>query len=171
MNIPAHLIEFTLGSSWIDPKLYSDYLLDKTDIKAKFVNVGGSWFMNAPEYGLNNEKNKAMGVWSETLRITIYGHSLIEAAIQNKTITVSKTYKKWNGETETVTDKEATQACSNKIDEIRQEFKEWARNKMQSDPELSQTIEKVYNDQFNNYVPRMIPDEFVPSHFGGAAKR
>lgn len=171
MNIPAHLIEFTLGSSWIDPKLYSDYLLDKTDIKAKFVNVGGSWFMNAPEYGLNNEKNKAMGVWSETLRITIYGHSLIEAAIQNKTITVSKTYKKWNGETETVTDKEATQACSNKIDEIRQEFKEWARNKMQSDPELSQTIEKVYNDQFNNYVPRMIPDEFVPSHFGGAAKK
>lgn len=171
MNIPAHLIEFTLGSSWIDPKLYSDYLLDKTDIKAKFVNAGGSWFMNAPEYGLNNEKNKAMGVWSETLRMTIYGHSLIEAAIQNKTITVSKTYKKWNGETETVTDKEATQACSNKIDEIRQEFKEWARNKMQSDPELSQAIEKVYNDQFNNYVPRMIPDEFVPSHFGGAAKK
>lgn len=168
MAIPAHLIDFTLGSSWIDPALYNDYVNDRTGIEVKFTAVGGTWFMNAPEWGLEKEKNRAMGVRSEMLHKTILGHTLIEAAAQNRTITVSQTSKKWNGETETITDKDATQACTAKIDEIRQDFKDWARRKMQSDAEMSAQIERIYNDQFNNYVPVSIPDEFVPKHFSGA---
>ncbi|MCS3026113.1 hypothetical protein NXW75_25015 [Bacteroides xylanisolvens] len=55
---------------------------------------------------------------------TIMGHTLIEAAIQNRSITVSTTKKHYDGTTETITDKEATQACAAKIDEIRQDFKD-----------------------------------------------
>ncbi|MEE0521194.1 MAG: helicase-related protein, partial [Bacteroidaceae bacterium] len=67
-----------------------------------------------------------------------------------------------------ITDKEATQACSAKIDEIRADFKEWARQKMQNDADMSERIERTYNEQFNNYVPLTISDEFVPEYFGGA---
>lgn len=171
MDIPAHLIDFTLGSSWIAPKLYEDYVKERTDIDVKLTAVGGTWFMKAPDYGLNKEKNRSTGVYSGQFKKTIMGHTLIEAAIQNKTITVSQTYRKWDGSTETVTDKEATQACSAKIDEIRQDFKDWARQKMQDDADMSATMERIYNDMFNNYVPMEIPSEFVPEYFGGASHK
>ena len=168
MNIPAHLIEFTLGSSWLDPKLYDEYVKDRTDIDVHFTAAGGTWFMKAPDYGLNKEKNRAMGVVSEKLHKTVMGHELIGAAIQNKTIVVSRIEKHYDGTTETITDREATAACAAKIDEIRQDFKDWARQKMQSDADLSARMEAEYNDRFNNYVPMNIPDSFVPEFFEGA---
>ena len=170
MEIPAHLIDFTLGSSWIDPKLYEDFVKERTEVDVRFTAVGGTWFMKEP-YFTNYEKNRAMGVTSEMLGRTIMGHTLIEAAIQNRSITISTTKKHYDGTTETITDKEATQACAAKIDEIRQDFKDWARQKMQSDPEMSALIERIYNDMFNNFVPMSIPDEFVPEYFGGASHK
>ena len=171
MNIPAHLIDFTLGSSWLDPKIYDAYVKERTDIDVHFTAAGGTWFMNAPTYGVNVEKNRAMGVVSEMLKKTIMGHELIGAAIQNKSVVVSRTEKHYDGTTETITDREATSACAAKIDEIRQDFKDWMRQKMQSDADLSARMETEYNDRFNNYVPMSIPDDFVPEYFGGATHK
>ena len=171
MDIPAHLIDFTLGSSWLDPKLYDEYVKDHTDIDVHFTSAGGTWFMKAPTYGTNVEKNRAMGIVSEMLKKTIMGHELIAAAIQNKSVVVSRTEKHYDGTTETITDREATAACAAKIDEIRQDFKDWARQKMQSDADLSARMEQEYNDRFNNYVPMSIPDDFVPEYFGGATHK
>lgn len=171
MNIPAHLIDFTLGSSWLDPKLYDAYVKERTDIDVHFTAAGGTWFMKAPTYGVNVEKNRAMGIVSEKLKKTIMGHELISAAIQNKSIVVSRTEKHFDGTTGTVTDREATAACAAKIDEIRQDFKDWVRGKMQRDADLSARMEQAYNDRFNNYVPMSIPDDFVPEYFGGATHK
>lgn len=171
MNIPAHLIEFTLGSSWVEPKLYEDFVKERTGLDVKLTNAGGTWIMSEPYY-TNTEQNKAMGVISEKCDKTILGHELIKAAITCKSISVTKTISTGYGSsktTETIVDKEATMACANKIDEIRQDFKDWARGKMQGDPEMSERMERVYNELFNNSVPKEIPDEFVPEHFGGAA--
>ena len=170
MTIPAHLIDFTLGSSWIDNKLYEEYVKERTDVEVQFTAVGGTWFMKEP-YRISYEKNRAMGVSSEMLGKTIMGHTLIEAAITNKSITVSSIKKNWDGSTETIVDKEATQACAAKIDEIRQDFKDWARQKMQSDAEMNERMERIYNETFNNYVPMSIPDEFVPEYFSGSSHK
>lgn len=166
MTIPAHLIEFSIGSSWIEPKLYEDFVEEKTGVRVQLTNAGGTWFMKTP-WNTHNEKNRAMAVVSKLCDKTIMGHELIESAMTNRSITVSKTTKHYDGTTETITDREATNACSTKVDEIRAEFKDWARGKMQSDPEMSARIEQTYNEKFNNYVPMSIPDEFVPTHFGG----
>ena len=165
MTIPAHLIEFTLGSSWIEPGLYEDYIFEKTGLRVKLTNAGGTWVMKEPYYTFN-EKNRAMAVQSKMCDKTIMGHELIEAALTNRQITVSKTIKHPDGY-ETITDKAATMECTSRIDEIRSEFKDWARTKMQQDAEMSARIEETYNERFNNYVPMSIPDEFVPQHFGG----
>lgn len=169
MNIPAHLINFTFGSSWIDPKLYEDYVKERTNVNVKFTSAGGTWFMDAPNY-INEEKDNSFGVKSLMFNKIIPGHQLIEAAIQNKSIIVSRTYKE-NGKDVRETDRDATQACSNKIDEIRQDFQDWARGKMQQDEQLSAKIESDYNEQFNNYVPLAIPDDFAPSRYPGMAPR
>ncbi len=167
MNIPAHLIEFALGSSWIEPKLYEKFIKERTDLDIKLTNAGGTWHMNEP-YWTDTDKNKAMGIRSELFGTLIPGHKLIEAAITGKQITVSRRVK--NGSTETTeTDPAATAACGAKVDEIRQDFKDWAREQMQADPALSMRMEEKYNEKFNNSVPKSIPDEFVPEHFGGAA--
>lgn len=168
MDIPAHLIEFSIGSSWIDPKLYEDYVKDRTGKNVKLAKAGGQWTMSE-DYGFS-EKNRSFGVRSEMFKKVIPGTDLIDAAMNNKTITVKESHKDpYTRETITEIDKEATQACANKVEEIRQDFKDWARAKMQSDPELSKKISDVYNAKFNNYVPREIPESFVPEHFVGAA--
>ena len=169
MNIPAHLIEFSLGSSWITPKLYEGFIKERTGVSVRLKNAGGTWFVGTPETGTNTELNRSQGIFSEMFKSTIFGHQLMEAAITNRSITVSRTYKHSDGSSETVTDKDATQACAAKIDEIRQDFKDWARQRMQQDPEMSDEIERIYNEKFNNYVARNIPEEFIPEHFGGAA--
>ncbi|MBD5201804.1 MAG: hypothetical protein HDS81_00600 [Bacteroidales bacterium] len=167
MNIPAHLIEFALGSSWIEPQLYEKFIKERTDLDVKLTNAGGTWHMNEP-WNTDTDKNNQMGIRSESLGILIPGHKLIEAALTNKTITVSKTIKDSDG-SHTETDPAATTACATKVDEIRQDFKDWAREQMQADPALSMRMEEKYNEKFNNSVPKSIPDEFVPEHFGGAA--
>ncbi len=167
MNIPAHLIDFSLGSSWVKPSLYEEYVKEKTNVSVKLTSAGGSWDMETPYY-VNEEMNRAMGVVSKILHKTIMGTDLIAAAINNKTIEV-KSVSKVGGETVTTVDKEATQACAVRVDEIRQDFKDWARNKMQNDSELSSEIENSYNERFNNFVPKSIPDDFVPEYFGGAS--
>ena len=166
MTIPSHLIEFSLGSSWIEPKLYEDFIYAKTGLRVKLTNAGGTWFMKAP-WATFNEKNRAMAVESKMCGKVVMGHELIEAAITNKQITVSKSVKHSDGTSETITDRGATAECGAKVDEIRADFKDWAREQMQADAAMSARIEQTYNDQFNNYVPMSIPDEFVPQHFGG----
>ena len=169
MDIPAHLVEFNLGSSWIDPKVYEDYVYEKTGVPVTLTNVGGTWVMNEPDY-VYTEKNRALGVESKVCDKFIFGTDLIAAALQNRTITVQKT-KKVDGKTETLRDPDATAACAQKIDEIRSDFRDWAHGKMQSDPELAQKMERVYNDTFNYYAPKQIGEEFIPEYFPGANRR
>lgn len=167
MNIPSHLIEFTLGSSWLDPELYEEYVKDRTGIDVKTRNIDGTWAVDAPDYGYITEKNKSFGVHSSMFNKDIYGHELIAAALKNKSIAVTRTTKT-NGHTETQTDKEATMMCAQRIEEIRDDFKDWARAKMQADAKMAKKYEDRYNNQFNNYVPREIPDSFLPEYFSGA---
>lgn len=170
MDIPAHLIEFTFGSSWVNPKLFSDYVNEKTGVPVTLTNIGGQWNMDLP-YFVETEKNKSEGVRSDKLHKLVLGTDLMNAAINNRTITVSTTQKTWDGKTETITDKEATQACAAKIDDIRNDFKDWARAKMQSDPEMAREIEQVYNERFNNFVPKTVTEEFLPDRFPGATTK
>lgn len=171
MDIPAHLIEFSLGSSWIEPQLYREFLSEEFGITDSSVeHVAGAWIMKV-KTGKYNEKNRRAGVYSEKFKETIMGDELVGAALNNKTIAVKKTYKKRDGSTETVADKDATQACTTRISEIKDSFKEWARGKMQQDEVLAEKIMRVYNDKFNAIVPKSIDDIFLPEHFGGSADR
>lgn len=168
MDIPSHLIDFTLGSSWLDSTLYDEYIKDRTGIDVTTSNVNGTWAANVPKYGLNTEKNRTFGVHSSLFNTDVYGTDLIIAAMKNKTIGVSRVEKHADGKSETVTDKDATTMCAQRIEEIRDDFKDWARGKMQNDPDLAKKYEDRYNEQFNNYVPREIPDNFLPEYFAGA---
>lgn len=171
MDIPAHLIDFSLGSSWIPMELYTQYMEEVYDLSnVKIAHLEGAWVLD-PQYRYHNEKNRVAGVYSELTKDTIYGHQLVAAALNNRPIKVTKQVTHGYGSsktTETIVDKDATSACAVRVDEIKDEFKQWAKKKMQEDEELSQRIEKIYNEKFNAVVPMQIDDEFLPDIFEGA---
>ena len=171
MDIPAHLIDFSLGSSWIPVDLYKDFVKETLDLEnVRITHLEGSWAFDEG-YSFRNEKNRAAGVYSEKFRETIYGHQLVAAALNNRPVKVAKQVSEGYGSsktTHTEVDQAATQACAVRVDEIKDEFKQWAKKKMQDDPELGRRIEKLYNEKFNALVPMEIGDEFLPEIFEGA---
>ena len=174
MDIPAHLIEFQIGSSWIEPTLYADFFEDKFGVQIDPpMLVNGVWIFQKYIGNTWNDKNRSAGVYSEKLQKRVSGHELAIAAMNNAPVVmqVVKTHKDSAGNkySETITDKEATSACAVRVAEIKDEFREWARAKMQSDEALAAHFTKVYNDKFNAIVPKRIDEMFLPEHFGGAA--
>ncbi len=172
IDIPAHLIEFNIGSTWIPVELYHEYLKEKFGVETlQLTHVGSAWMSNEKSYGgyaLRNEKNRSEGVYSELLHEQVYGHQLMMAAMNNVPLVVSKVEKHYDGTTETVTDKEASAACSDKISQIKDDFVEWARGKMQQDSELAERVQKIYNERFNAVVPMLRVDEaFLSPHLPG----
>lgn len=163
-NIPSHFIEFSIGSSWLRPELFEQYVKERTGASVKLTYAGGMWTMDKPKW--TREQDKSFGIRSEICDKIITGTELIEAAMTNRTIRVSKQQK----DGPTISDPKATSACAAKVDEIRDDFKSWLRSRMESAPELAKEIEETYNNIFNNSAPMTIPDEYIPEYFDGAAR-
>lgn len=163
-NIPSHFIEFSIGSSWLRPELFEQYVKERTGASVKLTYAGGMWTMDKPKW--TGEQDKSFGIRSEICDKIITGTELIEAAMTNRTIRVSKQQK----DGPTISDPKATSACAAKVDEIRDDFKSWLRSRMESAPELAKEIEETYNNIFNNSAPMTIPDEYIPEYFDGAAR-
>lgn len=168
-DIPSHFIEFSIGSSWIRPEIYEEYIKERTGAKVKLTYAVGMWTMEKPKRWNITEQDKSFGVKSEICNKIIPGHALMEAAMTNKTIRVSTTIKGSDGD-ETINDPAATSACATKVDEIRDDFKSWLRARMDAEPELAKEIEERYNGIFNNSAPMIIPDEYIPEYFDGASR-
>lgn len=168
-DIPSHFIEFSIGSSWIRPELYEEYIKERTGADVKLTYAVGMWTMEKPKRWNITEQDKSFGVKSDICNKIIPGHELMEAAMTNKTIRVSSVEKSYDGD-KTINDPVATSACAAKVDEIRDDFKSWLRNRMNENPELAKEIEETYNNIFNNSAPMTIPDEYIPEYFDGAAR-
>ena len=167
MDIPAHLIEFNIGSTWIDTDLYEKYFREKFGLdKVSVMNTGGSWHITTSGYK-SNDKNRQAGVYSKLTGIMVLGDEIAKAAM-NGTIIVVKKQQTILGEKSTIYDKEATEACSTKIAELKDDFREWAREQMRQDENLADKMMRVYNDKHNAIVPKEIDEMFLPERFEGA---
>lgn len=169
MTIPSHLIEFSLGSTWIDPQIYADFVKEKYDVNLTYAHVAGVWSVSGRPWN-RSEKNRAAGVRSEMLDMQVFGDELFLSAMNNVPYIVSKQETYYDGldkKTRTITDKSASQACATRIDEIRDEFTEWARQHMQKNEELGQRMEQVYNERFNAIVPMEIDEQFTTPYLPG----
>ena len=166
IDIPAHLIEINLGSTWIPIELYKQYAKEKYDIDLELNHVASSWVAN--QIWRMGEQDRSGGVYSQEIDKQIYGHELMVAAMNNVPIVVSKVVTHYGGSTETITDKKATAACSDKISQIKDDFTEWARGKMQQDDNLADRVQKIYNERFNAVVPMLkVDDIFLSKHLPG----
>ena len=172
-DIPAHLLPYSFGASWIPAKVFEEFVQERTGVRVSLSKHGGGWVMTTKSDDYT-EANKAIGVRSELLNEYILGTELMDVAINLKTKIVSKTESFGYGKdrtTKTTTDKAATAAVSDKADELRQDFVDWMQAKVQEDDKLAEQLTTKYNMEMNNYVPMTMPDDFVPTHFEGASNK
>ena len=172
-DIPAHLLPYSFGASWIPAKVFEEFVQERTGVRVSLSKHGGGWVMTTKSDDYT-EANKAIGVYSELRHEYILGTELMDVAINLKTKIVSKTESFGYGKdrtTKTTTDKAATAAVSDKADELRQDFVDWMQAKVQEDDKLAEQLTTKYNMEMNNYVPMTMPDDFVPTHFEGASNK
>ena len=172
-DIPAHLLPYSFGASWIPSKVFEEFVQERTGVRVSLSKHGGGWVMTTKSDDYT-EANKALGVYSELRHEYILGTELMDVAINLKTKIVSKTESIGYGKdrtTKTTTDKAATAAVSDKADELRQDFVDWMQAKVQEDDKLAEQLTTKYNMEMNNYVPMTMPDDFVPTHFEGASNK
>lgn len=172
-DIPAHLLPYSFGASWIPAKAFEEFVQERTGVRVSLSKHGGGWVMTTKSDDYT-EANKALGVYSELRHEYILGTELMDVAINLKTKIVSKTESFGYGKdrtTKTTTDKAATAAVSDKADELRQDFVDWMQAKVQEDDKLAEQLTTKYNMEMNNYVPMTMPDDFVPTHFEGASNK
>ena len=172
-DIPAHLLPYSFGASWIPAKVFEEFVQERTGVRVSLSKHGGGWVMTTKSDDYT-EANKALGVYSELRHEYILGTELMDVAINLKTKIVSKTESIGYGKdrtTKTTTDKAATAAVSDKADELRQDFVDWMQAKVQEDDKLAEQLTTKYNMEMNNYVPMTMPDDFVPTHFEGASNK
>ncbi|MCD8287132.1 MAG: hypothetical protein LUD50_07920, partial [Clostridia bacterium] len=161
MDIPVHLIDFNIGSSWLGTGLVEEYIKDRIGQEVRVSAVDGVLFMGSAQ---EDGANSSLGVYSEQFQEYVPWSALVRCAMNNRTFTVKHT-SKYTG---TRVDKAASDACTQKIAEIKQDFKDWMRGRIEKDTDLGARLEKTYNDQYNNYAPPRIPDEYAPKVFPGA---
>lgn len=169
-TIPAHMIKVSFGSTWVPANLYKDYIAEKTGIPAQHIRVqklGAEWSITLRDGAEYTSSNVSNGVHSKQLNMTIPVSRLVIAAINNGSVAVSKVVNGIDGK-HTEVDKEATQVCNSRIDQYKDEFVTWFRDKMQADPEMAAQIENDYNKTFNQFVPTRVSKEFIPDYFDGA---
>ena len=172
-DIPAHLLPYSFGASWIPSKVFEEFVQERTGVRVSLSKHGGGWVMTTKSDDYT-DANKALGVYSELRHEYILGTELMDVAINLKTKIVSKTESFGYGKdrtTKTTTDKDATAAVSDKADELRQDFVDWMQAKVQEDDKLAEQLTTKYNMEMNNYVPMTMPDDFVPTHFEGASNK
>lgn len=173
-DIPAHIIEFSLGSDWVDKKLYRDYAKDRFGVGDDFnlACIGGVWqLVGNTEYfdGARGEKNRSAGVTGTVVPKTVYGHQLMIAAMNNTAVTFQRQEEDpITGSKVTITDRAASQAASQKMEEMKEDFRQWAKDRMMQDTELAERTKETYNNLFNAYAPIEIDDIFMPERFDGS---
>ena len=173
MDIPAHLIDFSLGSSWIPFELYTDFIKNELGLdNVKLGHIQGRWTMDLNEWtAKRSETNKAKGVYSEKFHTHILGSDLVLSALNNRPYKVARQETMGWGSNQTkrtVVDQEATQACNVRIEELKDAFKQYIRKRVQDDVDLARSIEKIYNDKFNALVPLHVDDDMLPEKFDNA---
>ena len=148
-DIPAEDISVQPGATWIPESVYSDFVAETLGSRnseyrqsatvtynkllgAFKVTVSDAWLKSRPEN---------ISTWGTEDRSFI---NIFEATLNSKSVTVTRKLEDGSR----YVDKQATAAAQEKQEKIRAEFQRW----LWDNDSRKETLAKLYNDIFNNYV-------------------
>lgn len=140
-------IDVRLGATWIPDDIVEDFVAEVTGIARHAIKVDYSdlldeWSISTQGYGVHWEKRNQYG----TARRNVL--QLLGSALNQQKIIVHDTVHE-NGAKKQVVNVDETQAANEKLDLIRERFKEFTFE----NPERMNRLVRIYNDRFNSYVP------------------
>lgn len=158
MEIPAHLIKCKLGATWLPKEYYEEFIYDETRQRVTLSNVAGTWMYNS-------EPNKHSSFDRSAGTAYALGSELILHTMNS----TNKVVRITNSETkESKVDIDETLKCNAKIEEFKNRFDKWLKDKISQNLEISSMLTNTYNNKYNNYTPMEIMEKYLPERFIGA---
>lgn len=149
-KIPFELLDFNMGERWIPVDYYQQFAthLFEAETAINYLSSIDS-FKVVPRHH-NAKINDEFAVTPKSGK-TVYGHTLMEHALENTAPFFTYELEAPGGGTIRRPDNEATQLAHQKIESIRSRFVEWLSELPE---EEKHKIKELYNDTFNCYVLR-----------------
>jgi len=149
MPLSASEISVRMGVGWIDPQIYTQFLIekfqlgwrDKDRISVEFNAFTGQWKVHA-EGARSYESHSIYG----TDRVN--GFRLYEQGLNLQTPSVYDTTLDADGKEKRVLNRPETIAAREKLRKLQEEFKAWIFD----EPTRRNKLVQVYNEKFNNIV-------------------
>lgn len=156
-RIEASDIDVRIGTTWIDPKDYEQFIYELLNTPRRARAVRSEWYNSGIQVHLNKItmewfiENKSMDKRSVAATKT-YGtsrmdaYSIFEETLNLKTVTVRDRVDDGDGKYHYVVNKNETMLAREKQNQMKEKFKEW----LFADPERRAKYVDYYNETFNN---------------------
>ena len=156
-RIEASDIDVRIGTTWIDPKDYEQFIYELLNTPRIARAVRSEWYNSGIQVHLNKItmewfiENKSMDKRSVAATKT-YGtsrmdaYSIFEETLNLKTVTVRDRVDDGDGKYHYVVNKNETMLAREKQNQMKEKFKEW----LFADPERRAKYVDYYNETFNN---------------------
>ena len=155
--IEASDIDVRIGTTWIDPQDYEQFIYDLLNTPRRARAVRSQWYNSGIQVHLNKIsmewfiENKSQDKRSVAATKT-YGtsrmdaYSIFEETLNLKTVTVRDRIDDGDGKYHYVVNKNETMLAREKQNQMKEKFKEW----LFADPERRAKYVEYYNETFNN---------------------
>ena len=160
-DLDASEIEVRLGATWIEPKIYRDfmeemfhtpaYLVGKV-IEVRYSEASGTW--NISGKNADSYRNALTTVTYGTSRANAY--KILEDSLNLKDVQIYDHVLDDAGNEIRVLNEKETILANQKQDALKEAFRDW----IFKDPERREQLCKIYNERFNSIRPR----EYDGSH-------
>lgn len=156
-DLEASDIEVRIGTTWIAPSDYEEFIYELLNTPRRVRAVRSEWYNSGIQIHLNKIsmewfiENKSLDKRSVAATKT-YGtsrmdaYSIFEASLNLKTVTVKDRIDDGDGKYHYVVNKNETMLAREKQNQMKEAFKEWIFR----DPERRQKYVQYYNETFNS---------------------
>ena len=157
VDIEASDIDVRIGTTWIEPTDYEQFIYDLVNTPRRARAVRSEWYNSGIQVHLNKMsmewfiENKSMDKHSVAATKT-YGtsrmdaYSIFEDTLNLKTVTVRDRVDDGDGKYHYVVNKNETMLAREKQNQMKEKFKDW----LFSDPDRRAKYVEYYNETFNN---------------------
>lgn len=150
-------ISFRMSSPWLPDKVIMGFAKRIFDAEVRIARNAAGVVVGCEVNAHQRYKNEITREWAAG---GVDGMGILRACLSGKPVTVTKTEKDEKGDKVTRVDQEATCAAQEMAERMEEAFAAWVKS---SKSQMSQVVEKAYNETINVMVPPTVEGEYLQS--------
>lgn len=163
-ELTASEISVRLGATWIPVDMINDFMYEtfqtpfyrRNDIKVSYSKINSQWYVS----------NKRLDLHTNVLTNTTYGtkringYEILQSSLNLKDVKIFDKKENENGNEIRVLNTKETTLAQQKQTALKEAFQNW----IFKDSDRRECVTKLYNDIFNNIVPRQYDGSYLHFH-------